>query len=251
MNRARQKLPLVFDIARGSFVDGPGIRTVVFLKGCPLRCVWCQNPEGQEPEAEHGIGSYYSPEALSRVIVKDLAFYRASGGGVTFSGGEPLMFCQYLMETSSLLKKSGIHVAVETSGFFDWKQFERHMKRFTDLILFDLKLFSPAEHLTFTGQTNRKILANLKHIQDEKLDLRVRIPLVPGITATEENLRLWAIFLKRSGIRDFKLLPYNPSGIKKWEKLGKQPPAALPEQPLSLRDERHWNDFFLEIYSQT
>ena len=250
MNSERQKRPLVFDIARGSFVDGPGIRTVVFLKGCPLRCVWCHNPEGQELDAEYGIGSYYSPEALSRVIAKDLAFYRASGGGVTFSGGEPLMHCRFLMQTCMLVKKSDIHVAIETSGFFDWQQFDRHMKRFTDLIIFDLKLFRPNEHLTFTGQTNRKILANLKHIQDEKLELQVRIPLVPGIIATEENLRQWAGFLKRSGIRDVKLLPYNPSGIKKWEKLGKQSPPALREEPLSLREERHWNDFFLEIYSQ-
>ena len=244
MTFAEKDRPLVFDIARGSFVDGPGIRTVVFLKGCPLRCVWCQNPEGMNPEPEASGGVYYPPAQLGRIIGKDMAYYRSSGGGVTFSGGEPLMFCRYLEKTSRHLDEMEIHIAVQTSGFFDWAQFSLTLKPFTHLILFDLKIYDSFKHQEYTGQPNNKIMENLNNILEEKIPLQVRLPLIPGITATEENLAQWALFINDNGIENVRLLPYNPSGIEKWKRLGKQPPKELPEQPLTLEEERHWNNFF-------
>jgi pyruvate formate lyase activating enzyme len=196
------------------------------------------------PESEASIGVYYPPAELGRIIVKDMAYYRSSGGGVTFSGGEPLIFCRYLEKTSRHLEEMEIHTVVETSGFFDWAQFSLTMKPYTDLILFDLKIYDSVKHQEYTGQRNNKIMENLRKILEEKIPLQVRIPLIPGITATEENLEQWALFIKDKGIENVRLLPYNPSGIEKWKRLGKQPPKDLREQPLTLEEERRWNNFF-------
>ena len=261
--------PLVFDIARGSFVDGPGIRTVVFLKGCPLRCLWCQNPESHRPEAEmlfyaercikcgncetgcnslarQTAGQYYPPEKMARLILRDREFYRTSSGGVTFSGGEPLLYIDYIHEVSKILEQENIHIAVETCGYFDYRKFEKTLLPLIDLFLYDIKLTDPRKHKKYTGKSNEIILRNFKKLREAGAEVIPRIPLIPGYTATEENLSQIAAFFAEQKVETYVFLPYNPSGIKKWERLGKKPPENLSPAPLTLEKEKEWIDYFKE-----
>ncbi|MBN1130572.1 MAG: glycyl-radical enzyme activating protein, partial [Chitinispirillaceae bacterium] len=264
------RCPLVFDIARGSFADGPGIRTVVFLKGCPLRCAWCHNPEGQRPEAEQFydknacihcgkceqgceskaltlVGTVYSPEELVEKLLRDRIFFETSNGGVTLSGGEPLMHLGYCAQVCAHLKSAGIHIAVETSGYFDWDLFERSLLPSIDLVLFDLKIAEPAEHLRWTGVDNARIFSNYDNIRRSGIAFRTRIPLVPGITATKENMQALARYLAALEESRVDFLPYNPSGRVKWERLGAQPPDGCPENPMGIEEERHWRELFKNV----
>lgn len=257
----------MIDIARASGVDGPGLRTVVFLKGCPLRCLWCQNPESQEPEAEsffyaercikcgycnqgcyslarQTAGQYYSPPELARLILRDKIFYQVSSGGVTFSGGEPLLFIDYLYETAQILKKENIHIAVETCGYFDFAAFENTLLPFIDLFLFDIKLMDPVKHQMMTGKSNHLIIRNFKKLCESGVAIIPRVPLIPGYTASEENLSQIAAFFVEQGITNCTFLPYNPSGIAKWERLGKQPPENSSPVPMPLEEEQKWIAFF-------
>ncbi|MCX6580899.1 MAG: radical SAM protein [Candidatus Aminicenantes bacterium] len=259
--------PLVFDIARASGVDGPGLRTVVFLKGCPLRCEWCQNPESQDPAAENlfyaencikcgccdqgcyslarqTAGRYYSPPELARLILRDKIVYQVSSGGVTFSGGEPLMFIDYLYETAQILKQENIHIAVETCGYFDFQSFEKTLLPLIDLFLFDVKLMDPVRHEIATGKSNHLIIRNFKKLCESGLEVIPRVPLIPGYTASRENLSQIAAFFVEQGVADCAFLPYNPSGIDKWARLGKQPPANLSPIPMHLEEEQAWIAFF-------
>lgn len=259
--------PLVFDIARGSFVDGPGIRTVVFFKGCPLRCVWCQNPESQHPGPEvlfypeycikcdqcksgcnsmarRTAGQYYPPGKLARMILRDETFYHVSNGGVTFSGGEPLLYIDYIHETVNYLDRDTIHIAVETCGHFDFKKLEKGLLSRIDLFLFDIKIMDTAAHEAYTGKSNERILRNFKTLREAGAEVLPRVPLVPGFTATEENLSRVADFFVEQGVERYSFLPYNPSGLKKWERLGKKPPGDLSPRPMTLEEEREWVAFF-------
>lgn len=259
--------PLVFDIARASGVDGPGLRTVVFLKGCPLRCEWCQNPESQDPAAENlfyaencikcgccdrgcyslarrTAGQYYAPPQLARLILRDKIVYRVSSGGVTFSGGEPLMFIDYLCETAQILKQENTHIAVETCGYFDFQSFEKTLLPLIDLFLFDIKLMDPVRHEIATGKSNHLIIRNFKKLCESGVKVIPRVPLIPGYTASRENLSQIAAFFVEQGVADCAFLPYNPSGIDKWARLGKQPPANLSPMPMHLEEEQAWIAFF-------
>ena len=261
------KIPLVFDIARGSFVDGPGIRTVVFLKGCPLRCLWCQNPESQLLEEEtffypercikcgncatgcnslarQTAGKYYPPRKLAQIILRDKVFYETSSGGVTFSGGEPFLFIDYIHEVAAILKQENIHITVETCGYFDLEKFQKILLPFIDLFLYDIKVVDPAKHKEYTGKSNETILRNVKKLKEAGAALIARVPLIPGYTATEENLSQIAEFFKEQRIERFALLPYNPSGLKKWERLGKKMPENVSQKPLTMEEEKKWIQFF-------
>ncbi|MGE5343825.1 MAG: glycyl-radical enzyme activating protein [Candidatus Omnitrophota bacterium] len=263
--------PLIFDMARGSSVDGPGIRTVVFFKGCPLRCAWCQNPESQSPEPEtvvypercigcgrcaegchslarRTVGEYEPPDRLARLIIRDKVFYRVSSGGVTFSGGEPLLYIDYLSEVAERLKHEEISIAVETCGDFDYDHLNRSLLPFIDLFLFDIKLMDATLHARYTGKSNARILENFGRLLGAGKRVVPRIPLIPGYTADEENLSQIAAFLARHRIRDVELLPYNPSGIEKWGRLGKTPPAPLTPTPLTRADEQRWADVFFRQF---
>ncbi len=266
--------PLIFDIARASFEDGPGLRTVVFLKGCPLRCVWCQNPESQSPEAEmmfdakkcidcgncrtgchtlarRTLGEYYSPEHLARIILRDRIFYRSSSGGVTFSGGEPLMHIDYIYETAEILKRENLHITVETSGFFNFNQLAEALLPKVDLFLFDIKIMDPDRHRDATGHSNETILKNFDRLRKSGAAILPRIPLIPGFTMDENNLVQISRFLALRQITRYSLLPYNPSGIGKWPKLRKKPPPGLPENPLSKTDEQWCKKFFRQLETGT
>jgi pyruvate formate lyase activating enzyme len=227
----------VFDVVRGSFLDGEGIRTVVFLQGCPLKCLWCHNPESQSRSPLRKV-RYCTTGELHELILRDKSFYQVSHGGVTFSGGEPLLHIQALKDLVKILWEDGISVAFDTSGYFDYDTFERDLLPCTRDILYDLKLMNAVAHKRATGQTNEIILQNLCRLAETSIHIRIRIPLIPGITATHENLRTIAQFMKSLGLQDYDLIPYNPSCIDKLKKMGLTPDSSLPKQPMSRAEEQ-------------
>jgi len=218
---------LIFDIKRDSLEDGPGIRTTVFFKGCPLSCVWCHNPEGQSVDPEtycHGeqIGNWMTVKALMYRLLQDRPFFTTSGGGVTLSGGEPTMQMDFVSQLLQALKKEGIHTAIETSGFFYYQQFKEQLLPWLDLIYFDLKLIDSRASKKLCGRSNARILSNFSRLLKES-DIAVspRIPLIPGITTTANNLQAMATFLTKQSVKSCALMPYNPLWSDKLQALGK------------------------------
>lgn len=229
---------LIFDIKRFAINDGPGIRTTVFLKGCPLDCRWCHNPEGKSMEIEEtpateksnqvsyhrrSIGRrWIDSTSLVSEILKDEVFYQESGGGVTFSGGEPLMQPDFLLRTLLTCKTTGIRTAVDTCGYADSEKLKAIMP-YTDLFLYDLKVIDPELHLKYTGVSNELILKNLELIADSGASIIIRIPVVRGVNDTPENIsgliRLLASL--SSKIEGIHLLSYHHLAKSKYEKLGK------------------------------
>ena len=233
-----KKKGIVFDIKKYSIHDGPGIRTTVFLKGCPLSCWWCHNPESRNAEPElieksirqnayavrHSethdkIGRKVSIDDVLQELEKDIIFYEQSGGGVTFSGGEPLMQSEFLSELLIRCKKLQLQTAVDTSGYAPSEIFETIAEN-TDLFLFDLKLMDDEKHRLYTGVSNQLILENLKSIVDQNKNVWIRFPVVPGITDEAENVRQVIAFL--IGLKEIKtvsLLPFNRLGEEKYRRL--------------------------------
>ncbi|MBN2449845.1 MAG: radical SAM protein [Lentisphaeria bacterium] len=183
----------VFDIKEFALFDGPGIRTTVFLKGCPLRCAWCHNPEGLAPGPEpmvgaggtRLVGTVMDAVALAERLNRQAAVLRQGEGGVTFSGGEPLLQAAFVEEV--LRRLVGIHTALDTCGYGDSAAFERLAGR-CDLVLYDLKLMDAEAHRRYTGVDNRLILRNLELLGNSGRPCVVRVPLVPGVTDTPDNL---------------------------------------------------------------
>lgn len=285
-------MPLVFDVRRLALDDGPGIRTTVFLKGCPLSCVWCHNPESISPRAEivfHptlcircGVceeicpegaarmespgrilrekcvacgacteqcpstalriaGKYYPVDELVEELMKDRIFYETSHGGVTFSGGEPTLHMDYLSTVTRELKKYDIHIAMQTSGMFDLKEFRKKLLPRIDLIYYDFKFYDSEKHRQYTGAGNERILDNFVSLaSDLKNRIIPRTPLIPNITATEENLRQIADFVRSRGCTQYELLPYNPGGIDKMQSVGRSMPQSLPRRMMSPEEGKKW-----------
>ncbi len=267
---------LIFDIKRFAVHDGPGIRTTIFFKGCPLRCAWCHNPEGlsKEPElmlfpsrcakecrdcvkaapeaavSKRGgrvaidrsfrdaggmaraadaclydalrlVGRDVSVGELVAEVAKDRAFYETSGGGVTFSGGEPLSQPGFLSALADELGARGFRTVLDTSGFARWEVLER-VARKVDLVLYDLKLMDDAGHREYTGVSNRIILENLRRLSTLGRAIRVRIPLVRGVNDGLDNVRRTAEFLKPlRNIDRVSVLPYHKGGRAKAEGIGR------------------------------
>ena len=285
---------LTFDIQRFSLHDGPGIRTLVFFKGCPLRCRWCQNPEGILPyvemafyghlcigceqcrtvcpveaitydgskriirerctrcgacagvcyaEALRVVGRFYTPEALLREVLRDEPFYETSGGGVTVSGGEPMMQPEALRDFLRLCKESHLHTAMETCGFASWKTLEAILP-YLDLILYDVKAVDARLHRELTHQDNARILDNLRRLVATAVSLVPRLPLIPKMTATEDNLTAIANLLQELGLEQIHLLPYHRLGESKLPRLDS------PLQPLNLPNlseaEKEWAASFFK-----
>jgi len=232
---------LIFDIKRGSSADGPGIRSTVFFKGCPLSCIWCQNPEGIEARPEidleaRPVGEWIGLDELIYRIRQDAPFYRSSGGGVTLSGGEPtrqMEFCHHFLKT---LKAEGINTALETCGLFNYRSFKQAMLPWLDLIYYDLKLFDGFKSHRYTGCSNDTILENFSLlIADADVPVIPRIPLIPGITDTPDNLGNLSKYLRQLGIDSCSLMPYNPLWRDKLHRLGKTSPYTrstflMPEE---------------------
>ncbi|MEZ5199128.1 MAG: glycyl-radical enzyme activating protein [Bacteroidales bacterium] len=215
---------IIFNIQRFSVNDGPGIRTTVFMKGCPLSCWWCHNPEsrnfGIENLNEKDIGKEYSVEELMREILKDRVFYDESGGGVTFSGGEPLSQPVFLDAILAASQKDGIHTTVDTTGYSDKAVIEKIIAK-TDLFLYDLKLIDHLGHMKYTGVSNKMILKNLEYLIGTNANVLIRIPMIPGMVATDDNLERIREFLKRYRHKvEINLLPYHKIAKSKYEKYG-------------------------------
>ncbi len=216
----------VADIREFTVHDGPGIRTTVFLKGCPLKCAWCHNPESIDPSpqlmrtavGERTVGRVYTEERLASLLNSQAEILRWNDGGVTFSGGEPLYQAAFL--EGVLERLENLHVVLDTSGFAGSLVFSRLARR-CDLLYFDLKLIDRAAHRRYTGVYNDAILRNLRSTADLAVPVVVRVPLVPGITDTDENLRAIAATARAvSTVQRVDLLPYNRAAGGKYQPLG-------------------------------
>ena len=230
---------IIFDIKKYAIHDGPGIRTTVFFKGCPMQCWWCHNPESREinPQrtANSIIGKAMSIDEVMKEINKDAVFYDESGGGVTFSGGEPLMQSEFLMDLLRECKQTGIHTTIDTCGYADKSAIQKIMP-YVDLFLFDLKLVEENDHLKYTGVSNNKIHENLKLILEAGREVHIRIPIIPGITDRTINIDKMITHLKSlPGIYKINLLPYHKIGAHKYERLGMEYKAGNIEEPASDR----------------
>jgi len=267
---------IVFDIMKYSVHDGPGIRTTVFLKGCPLSCRWCHNPESRRPgrqvmfHAERCIGCgecagvcangvllTASDEnqgqcagcgrcaavchtgaremagreipavELIREIERDVIFYDQSGGGVTFSGGEPLMQADFLKTLLAGCRDREIHTAVDTSGFAPRDKL-LDIGGLTDLFLFDLKMMDEKRHRHYTGVSNRVILDNLRELASRHNNIVIRIPVLPGLNDDDDNVNATGRFITTlPGVRSVHILPYHRAGAEKYRRLGQT--YSLPD----------------------
>ena len=225
------EIAIVFDIEKFAVHDGPGIRTVVFLKGCPLRCLWCHNPESQsfEPEQMASADGKSSPEIVGKAMTvekvmasvrKDKAFYDNSGGGLTVSGGEPLAHFAFTQDLLSAAKAEGIHTAVETSGFAPRERIEALLP-FVDLWLWDVKA-PPSLHEKLVGCPAAPILDNLAFIASRGASVILRCPLVPGINDSDEALaHIRHLSETTPGVLRVDIEPYHPLGENKNRRLGR------------------------------
>ena len=222
----------IFKIKRYALHDGPGIRTTVFFKGCPLNCAWCHNPEGIDPHpqtmrrdtvagpVEETVGQCVGVADLVREIEKDNLFYDESGGGVTLSGGEPLAQADFLLSLLPELNRREIHVALDTSGFAPPGVVESILP-LVGLVLFDLKIMDPDRHRRFAGVPNGPIHDSLVRVVRHGTPVRIRVPLIPGMTDDAANLSAIAEFVGRlDAIDDIDLLPFHRTGDGKRRRLG-------------------------------
>lgn len=253
---------LVFHIQRFSLQDGPGLRTTIFFKGCPLACAWCHNPESQSaaPEmatvarrclhcgacakacpspdcrfcgacveacptgARQRIGRRIGEADLLEVVMRDRIFFDQSGGGVSFSGGEPLMQAGFVGEMADTLKARGVHTALDTCGFAPTGDLLRVAARM-DLVLYDLKLIDDAHHRAATGESSDLILSNLMALSERHQAIWIRVPIIPGINDDAANLEATARVAARTpGVRRVDLLPYHATGAAKFDRLGRDYP---------------------------
>lgn len=280
---------VVFDVKKFSIHDGPGIRTTVFFKGCPLSCGWCHNPEGQaeEPElilrpercigcgicldvCEHQaivlegdaivtrrerctacgacveicyaearelVGRQMTVAQVMDEVERDIAFYDQSGGGVTFSGGEPLAQPGFLRALLRACKERGLHTVLDTCGFASWDELDA-LRRDVDLFLYDLKLMDDARHRDSAGVSNEQILGNLRGLSERDHRIVLRVPVIPGINYDEENLRHMGAFAAQlPSLERVDLLPYHRIGRDKYRGLGKACPMPDTQPPSGERME--------------
>lgn len=212
----------VFSIKKFAVHDGPGIRTTVFFTGCLLHCPWCHNPESQADYKNGDVGNFKTLTELIEIIQKDVAFYDESGGGVTISGGEPLIQHKFLLEFIKELKKREIHIALDTTGFIDPETFKT-IAKYIDLFLYDLKFVNENKHKEYTGVSNKIIKTNFEYLSKMNMKVWVRFPMIPTFTDDEENIREIGLFIKgRNNIDRISVLPYHSLGSHKYEKLGKE-----------------------------
>lgn len=245
---------------RNSFVDGPGIRTTVFFKGCNLKCAWCHNPESQSTkpqimfhenkctrcgrcanltvndtnficfnDAKEICGKEYTSDEVLTEILKDKTFYENSNGGVTFSGGECMLQIDFLCEILKKCKENEIHTAIDTAGNVPWSCFERILK-YTDLFLYDIKLFDSEKHIKYTGADNKVILDNLRKLFKSDAKVWIRIPIIGGVNDSAEEMVKIKNFLKQYKPLKIDLLPYHDLGTHKYDAL------SMPKQVFETPD---------------
>lgn len=269
----------IFNIQHFSLHDGPGIRTSVFMNGCPLRCYWCHNPESfvpfpqvqfyaakctfcgrcakRCPNAHNGERALFTPsctlcgecvktcwsqalisvgrevslEELYEEIASDRDLYDKSGGGVTFTGGEPLLQPSFLYEILKKCREGGIHTALETSGFSDWSII-RKLLPYLDYIFYDIKVFDKEKHLAGTGVSNERIVHNLEMLCETDSKVTVRVPVIPGFNDSKEDIREIAAWLaSQKRMLPVELMPFHGICVGKYEALGLEYPAAGLSEP--------------------
>ena len=220
----------IFDIQKYSIHDGPGIRTIVFLKGCPLRCKWCCNPEGQKFEIhdmnfagkKKTVGQDVTVREILEEVKKDMPYYMRSGGGLTLSGGECLGQPEFAVALLAAAKSVGISTAIETTGFAKWEIIQHYLK-VTDHILMDIKNIDNEKHMHFCGQSNELILENARKIAENHKDLTIRVPVIPTFNDTEAEISAITEFAKTlPGVTKLHLLPYHRLGKDKYDGLGRE-----------------------------
>jgi pyruvate formate lyase activating enzyme len=226
---------VVFDIQRAALHDGPGVRTVVFLKGCLLRCAWCHNPESwiEEPEVAaepdssgqlRAFGRRMPVDEVMRIVLRDRVYYEASGGGLTLSGGEPTLQFDFCRSLLAVARRNGLHTCLDTSGYAGEQAFAELLP-LVDLFLFDYKLTNSEEHRRWTGADNELILANLDFLYRSGANIILRCPLLPGINDAEEDISAIALLnQKYPALRGIEILPYHDTGQYKFGLLGLCPP---------------------------
>lgn len=214
-------------------VDGPGIRYVVFTQGCLLRCQFCHNADTWEI----GTGKQMSVSEIMNELKSYLPFIEASNGGITVSGGEPLLQLPFLLELFKECKKLGIHTAIDSSGgcYSQAEQFQKNLKevlKYTDLVLLDLKHIDQSKHKKLTGMSNKHILDFARFLSDQKIPVWIRHVLVPSVTDDEEDLRKLGEFIGTlDNVEKVEILPYHKLGVYKWEALGMEYPLKHIEPP--------------------
>lgn len=260
---------VIFDIKEYALYDGPGVRETVFLKGCPLSCVWCHNPEGLSPKPElvvakascvdcgkckeackltkctlcgkcvdvctQGLrricGVSISDSALAERILINADFYQALSGGVTFSGGEPLMQYEFLFDVLDRLHS--LHRAVETSGYTEEWVFRELLKR-CELVIMDIKLVDPHQHQKYTGVSNERILKHYRILRESGHPHVIRMPMIPGINDTVETAVALADLLRGDeSLLMLELLPYHKTAGAKYQNIGRryEPPFDINREP--------------------
>lgn len=276
---------IVYNIQRMSTKDGPGLRTTVFLKGCPLHCPWCSNPESQSFKPQlmvfnnlcvgcgacaqvcpHGAvvkngdvynrdrslcqdcgacaevcpakareisGKRMSVDEVMRVVDSDSLFYDNSGGGVTFGGGEPTAAGDFLVALLDASIRRGYHICLDTCGVCEPERFKTIMDK-VELFLFDCKHMDPEEHKRLTGRDNAVILQNLRALFEAGKEVRIRVPLMPGINDTEKNIAAMAEFLHQYGHDEVDVLPCHTFGHSKYAALNLPDPSMVPYEPDEL-----------------
>jgi pyruvate formate lyase activating enzyme len=279
----------IFNIERYSLHNGPGIRTTVFLKGCPLNCAWCGNPESQRSsndlmynpdlclsecnECVHvcpvmalhknplhkitlnraicnrcgdcvaacptralsQIGMSMSVEEVVSELCKDRPFYNTSGGGMTISGGEPLHQPEFTREVLKSCKTEDLHTTVDTCGDAAWDVLDEILD-YTDMVLYDLKFVDPKKHQQYTGVGNDRILDNLINIaRSQAASVIIRLPIIPGINDSDQDLNLLLDFLERTGYKHIHILPYHRLGQHKYSMLGRSYQLDAVQMPTKER----------------
>lgn len=270
------------NIQKFSVHDGPGIRTTVFFKGCPLKCWWCHNPESQkqnheiiyfqerctrcgvcvkrceenaieikdnivitdkdkcnlcgkccdfcQSNAREYVGKEFTVRELMKEIIKDEAFYDESGGGVTFSGGEPLIYADFLKEVLQACNTRGIHTTVDTCGYAEWANFEKILGK-VDLFLYDLKLMNDEKHKKYTGVGNKLILENLNRLSERGCNIFIRMPIIAGVNDDDEHINESICYLSNLNIIQVNLLPYHKMGMDKYKRLKMEYKLSGMEKP--------------------
>lgn len=229
----------IFNIQKFSIHDGPGIRTVVFFKGCPLRCYWCANPESQQGQPEQmwdsqnqthtTVGEYLSMEDVINEIMKDEAFYQESNGGVTLSGGEVLYQAAFATELLRRLKEKKLHTASETTGYAKPEVFRQFIEQ-VDLLYFDVKHHDEAQHQAGTGVSLKPILKNLALAIEQAQTVVVRIPVIPQYNDGPTNAKAFAKLFNHLGVTQVELLPFHQFGEQKYAALERPYPLqAIPQ----------------------
>ena len=229
----------IFNIQRFSIHDGPGIRTIVFFKGCFMRCAWCCNPESQSREIEtlieagkaKTVGRDVTVEDIMPEILSDMPYYRRSGGGVTLSGGEVLCQADFARELLRECKENGLHTAVESAASSSFSEIEKILP-FLDMYLMDIKHMDAEKHKEYTGVSNERILENARKIADSGVELIIRTPVIPGFNDSAEEIRAISHFAKTlPGVKEHHLLPYHRLGQDKYAGLGRKYSLSEIEPP--------------------